>query len=40
MQYANCGENVTLKMSGCAEEELKKGSMQNSLITYFLSHYK
>ncbi|CAE7472733.1 SUP35 [Symbiodinium sp. CCMP2456] len=25
MQYATCGENVTLKMSGIGDEELKKG---------------
>merc|ERR1719362_2147780 len=25
MQYANCGENVVLKMSGIAESELSKG---------------
>jgi peptide chain release factor subunit 3 len=25
MRYANCGENVTLKMHGCSEDELKKG---------------
>jgi len=25
MQYATCGENVTLKMSGCSESELAKG---------------
>ncbi|CAK9090916.1 unnamed protein product [Durusdinium trenchii] len=25
MQYATCGENVTLKMSGISDEELKKG---------------
>eukprot|EP00971_Amphidinium_carterae_P034520 679530-Amphidinium_carterae.1 len=24
MQFATGGENVTLKMSGCAEEDLKK----------------
>jgi len=25
MKFASCGENVTLKLSGCGEEELKKG---------------
>jgi len=25
MQYAKCGENVTLKMNGCSEEQLCKG---------------